>query len=215
MPLRAGFDLDGVVADFRTAFERAARKPPTERADPERAESGEFSSQEMKRIWSRIIGTANWWTTLEPYEPGQIKRLYELSRARRWEVVFMTKRPATAGETVQFQTQQWLEQQGFRHPAVVTVPGSRGELVNALRLDIIVDDQLYNCVDIVTNSHAKALLLDRDRNEQNDRQAFSRGIGVVRSLEAAIEAMASLDRAQTERKGRLQRLTDWFTGAGA
>ncbi len=30
---------------------------------------------------------------------------------------------------------------------MVTVPGSRGELANALRLDVIVDDQLMNCVE--------------------------------------------------------------------
>lgn len=213
MPLRAGFDLDGVAANFRGAFERAARHLPMEAGDPEGAEAGQFSSQAIKEVWSRIIGTSNWWASLDAYEPDQIARLYALSRARGWEVVFMTKRPLTAGDTVQFQTQQWLERHGFKYPAVVTVPGSRGELANALRLDIVVDDQLYNCIDVVTNSRAKALLLDRDGNERDDRQATSRGIGVVRSLEAAIDAMESLARSQAVRKGRLQRLGDWFTGA--
>ena len=68
--------------------------------------------------------------------------------------MFVTRRPATAGDPVQFQSQWWLEQQGFYYPAVVTVPGSRGELANALRLDIVVDDQIHNCVDIVSASTA-------------------------------------------------------------
>jgi len=213
--LRAGFDIDGVLANFRQAFEREADRHLADLPDPDRVDASRFSHQDMKRIWTRIQHTHNWWLSVQPFEPAQIARLYQLSRERPWEVVFMTKRPATVGDPIQFQTQRWLEDHGFHHPAVVTVPGSRGELVHALRLDIVVDDQLYNCVDIVTGSHAKALLLDRDRNDENDRQAISRGIGVVRSLADAIEAMAALEAARVERKGRLQRLGDWFTGRPA
>ncbi|HUF24472.1 MAG TPA: hypothetical protein VMN81_10120 [Vicinamibacterales bacterium] len=210
MALRVGLDIDGVLADFRSAFEREARHHMPGPLDPESTTADAFSNQELKRIWARIQRTPNWWTTVGAFEPAQIARLYELARARQWEVVFMTKRPLTAGEPVQFQTQHWLEQQGFHYPAVVTVPGSRGELANALRLDIIVDDQLYNCIDVATGSHARALLLSRDGIEAHERQAMARGIGVVRSLEEAVDALASLDQAQTERKGRLQRLSDWL-----
>lgn len=215
IPLRAGLDVDGVVANFRAAFEREANRHLADPPDPDRVDAGQLSNQDMKRIWTRIQETHNWWLSVEPFEPAEIARLYQLSRQRRWEVVFMTKRPVTAGDPIQFQTQRWLEDHGFHHPAVVTVPGSRGELVNALRLDIVVDDQLYNCVDIVTGSHAKTLLLDRDRNDETDRQAISRGIGVVRSLADALDAMLALDQARVERKGRLQRLSDWFIGRRA
>src|SRR6185295_6794158 len=118
-----------------------------------------LSSREIKRIWEHVKRTPNWWVRLKPYEPAQIVRLYALARRLKWEVVFMTRRPATAGDPVQFQTQWWLEEQGFFYPAVMTVPGSRGELANALRLDVIVDDQLHNCVDVISASTAKALLL--------------------------------------------------------
>jgi hypothetical protein len=210
MPLRAGFDVDGVLADFRTAFEREARHHLNDPLDPDRAESDSLSNHELKRIWARIMRTPNWWTSVKPFEPDQIRRLYGLVRSHRWEVVFMTKRPITAGEPVQFQTQHWLEQQGFHYPAVVTVPGSRGELVNALRLDVIVDDQLFNCVDVVTGSHTKALLLAREGAAELEKQALERGIGVVHSLEEALDAMQALDQMQVERKGRLQRLSEWF-----
>lgn len=210
MALRAAFDLDGVIADFRAAFEREARHHVAGALDPDRADSDTFSNAEMRRIWARIQRTPNWWTTVKAYEPAEIARLYEIARRRRWEVVFMTKRPVTAGEPVQFQTQHWLEQHGFHYPAVVTVPGSRGELANALRLDIVVDDQLYNCLDVVSGSHAKALLLARDRSEDVERQAAARGIGVVRTLSEAVDALTGLETHQTERKGRLQRLSDWL-----
>lgn len=211
MPLRVGLDMDGVLADFRSAFEREAHRPTGVLSpDGDQGDVDGLSNQEIKRIWSGIQSTPNWWTRVAAYEPGEIVRLYELARRARWEVVFMTKRPVTAGEPIQFQTQHWLERHGFFYPAVVTVPGSRGELANALKLDIIVDDQLYNCVDVVTGSHSKALLLLRDADPKLESQAVARGIGVVRTLEEAIDALHGMERTQAESKGRLQRLSDWL-----
>ena len=73
----------------------------------------------------------------------------------------MTKRPPSAGDSVQFQTQWWIERFGFYLPSVLTVPGSRGDVANALRLDLIVDDQLINCVEVVSASPTKAILMQR------------------------------------------------------
>ena len=43
----------------------------------------------------------------------------------RWEVFFITQRPATEGQTVQRQTQRWLVEQGFDLPSVLVISGSR------------------------------------------------------------------------------------------
>lgn len=208
MALRVGLDMDGVVADFRSAFEAIAHGHASE--SPIDPKVGNFSDGDVRRAWTKILRTPNWWTTLQPYEPAQLARLYQMARQGGWEVVFMTKRPATAGEPIQFQTQYWLERNGFYYPGVVTVPGSRGELANALKLDAVVDDQLFNCIDVVTGSHAKAILLLRDRDQNTENLALTRGIAVVHTLEESLDALQRLDSAQAERKGRLQRLSDWF-----
>jgi hypothetical protein len=218
MSLRVGFDIDGVLADFRTAFQQAADeagisgRPQIDEGSP----VDPLSSREIKAIWAHVKRSSNWWTHLRAYEPQQLVRLYELTRRWKWEVVFMTRRPSTEGDPVQFQTQWWIEQHGFYYPAVVTVPGSRGELANALRLDVIVDDQLLNCVDVVGGSTAKALLLLRDaRDRATEEHAISRGIGVVSTLEEAIDVISHMHEAVGERRGRLQRLSDWFGGTKA
>jgi hypothetical protein len=130
-------------------------------------------------------------------------------------VFFLTKRPASAGDTVQVQTQWWLERQGFYMPSVVTVPGSRGELANALRLDLLVDDQMENCAEVISSSSAKALLMLREPGDAAlETLATNRGIGVVRSFEEALHVMQRLQELLPQRKGRLARLTDWFQPRG-
>jgi hypothetical protein len=216
MALRLGFDMDGVLADFRSAFQGVAREvlhhSVEETADPEQDNALLLSTGDLNRVWRAIARSQNWWTRLQAYEPFQIERLYKASRKQRWEVFFLTKRPQTAGEPVQFQTQWWLEAQGFLLPSVVTVLGSRGELANALRLDLVVDDQFINCADVIGASQAKAILLMREPDQAMQDQATTRGIGVVRALEHAIDVAERLQELLPEKRSRLSRLADWFVG---
>jgi hypothetical protein len=213
--LRIAFDVDGVLADFRTAFHAAAkrclnRNLPDD-GDPKAAEALEH--RDVKRVWEYVSKTRNWWMTLKAYEPEQVARLYGLTRAKGWEVFFLTNRPTSAGDTVQFQTQSWIEQHGFYLPAVLTVPGSRGEIANGLRLDLLVDDLAMNCVDVVSGSSTKALMLLRDDDPATDQHAIERGIGVVRTLEEAIDMVERLHEVMPNRRGRMLRLADWFKRA--
>lgn len=212
MSLRIGFDVDGVLADFRTAFHDSAREALRRDIDgPDDPKTSQALDQkDVKRVWEHVSKTPNWWLRLQAYEPDQVARLYSLTRAAGWEVFFLTNRPASAGDTVQFQTQWWLERFGFYLPAVLTVPGSRGEIANGLRLDIVVDDLVINCVEVVSGSPAKALMLQRDREPAARRHALDRGIGVVPTLAEALGAIERLHELLPSRRGRLLRLADWF-----
>ena len=216
MSLRIGFDVDGVVADFRSAFRAAARQslrrdvadaPSSAGADT----GGALSAGEIDRVWQHIARTPNWWMSVPPFEPAEIARLYSISRSARWEVFFLTKRPPSGGDTVQFQTQWWLEQHGFYLPSVVTVPGSRGELANALRLDLVVDDQFVNCAEIIAASTTKTVLMLREPDAAMQQHASDRGIGVVSSLADTLPVLERLHELLPARQGRLLRLADWFS----
>jgi hypothetical protein len=213
MGLRLGFDLDGVLADFQTGLNGAC-DDPTEASGA--SSTQDRSTIELKRAWKRIIRSDNWWTTLAAYEPDQIARLYALSRRHRWEVYFLTKRPRTAGDSVQVQTQWWIEQHGFYLPSVATVPSSRGDIARALRLDLVVDDQLIECTDCVSASTARALLMVRDPKDQISRdQALSQGIGVVSTLGEALDVIELLDTAVHSKSGALARVKNWLSLATA
>jgi hypothetical protein len=212
MSIRVGFDVDGVIANFNKTFRDTAARieggaDSHNRSDPA---GRALAADAMKRVWDHISRTSQWWLELEAYEPEQIQRLYRTSRERRWEVYFMTTRPSSAGETTQFQTQWWLECNGFPLPSVLTVPGSRGDAANALKLDIAVDDRLTNCVDIIAASRAKAVLLLRRDDPTVRDQALARGIAVVNTLAAALDAIEAFEEAKRSSSGRLSRLADWF-----
>jgi hypothetical protein len=213
MALRIGIDIDGVLADFRTAFRTAAMH--CLRHDIE--DSGEFeilgplSPDDVRRVWEHIAKTQNWWMDVPAYEPDQIARLYSVMRAAGWEVFFMTKRPPSAGDSVQFQTQWWIERFGFYLPAVMTVPGSRGDIANGLRLDMIIDDQLINCVEVVSAAPTKALLMLRSTDSAAREHASNRGIGVIASMSEAITVLERLHDVLPQKRGRLMRLSEWFS----
>ena len=215
MALRIGIDVDGVLADFREAFRKAAQACGLhDVADPEDPKSAQSLGQrDVRRVWEYVGKTPNWWMTLSAYEPDQIARLYSLTRGAGWEIFFLTNRPASAGDTVQFQTQWWIERHGFYLPAVLTVPGSRGEIANGLRLDLIVDDLVMNCADVVGASTAKALLLLRSPDNAVHKHAIDRGIGVVATLAEALGVLERLHELLPSRRGRMMRLADWFMPA--
>jgi hypothetical protein len=213
--LRIGIDIDGVLADFRTAFHDAAMR--CLRHDVDDAQDLEavtpLSAADVRRVWDYIAEAPNWWMEVPAYEPDQIARLYSLTRAAGWEVFFMTKRPPSAGDSVQFQTQWWIERFGFYLPAVMTVPGSRGDIANGLRLDLILDDQLINCVEVISTAPTKAVLVLRSNDAAARQQASNRGIGVVSTLSEALTVIERLHDVLPQKRGRLLRLSDWFSPA--
>ena len=73
----------------------------------------QMTSRQERRLWRHVEAIDNFWETLTEIEPGAVARLAAVATERKWEVLFLTKRPASAGATAQLQTQRWLEAKGF------------------------------------------------------------------------------------------------------
>lgn len=214
MPLRVAFDLDGTLADLEGALERQAdtlfgsvpkaedlpASTPSGPADAlasvvanELPDSGaikrELSARQQTQLWRVAVQTPDFWETLEEVEPGIVAKIAALADAHRWEVVFATKRPATAGATSQVQSQRWLQRHGFSCPSVVVVPGSRGKVASALNLDVVVDDRPENCLDVRIESTARAILVSREGANTEPPTGARLGIEVVRSVAEALALM--------------------------
>ena len=121
-------------------------------------------------------------------------------------MIFLTKRPASAGATAQVQTQRWLMAKGFPLPSVYVVQGSRGRIADALGLDFVVDDRPENCLDVVLDSKARAILVWREDEKNLPPAARRLGIGVVKSVEDCINILTQLDAPAEERPGVVKRV---------
>lgn len=165
-----------------------------------------MTGRQERRLWRHVQTREDFWETLEELEPGLIARLSALATAHRWEVIFLTKRPETVGATAQVQTQHWLESKGFTLPSVYVVQGSRGRIAAALGLDIVVDDRPENCLDVVVDSGARAILVWRDDEKHLPAAARRLGIGVVKSVAECLDILTQLDAPEAAQPGVIDRV---------
>jgi hypothetical protein len=168
----------------------------------------QLTAGQQRRLWQRVLETDNFWETLDETEPGIVGRLAMLALERRWEVIFITQRPSSAGDTCQLQSQRWLARRGFQLPSVFVIRGSRGRVATALDLDVVVDDRPDNCLDVVIESKARAFLVWRgDLTSPAAVSAKRLNIEVVQSVSECLDHLASQgDEQATGLLGRLKRL---------
>lgn len=226
MPLRIGFDMDGVLADFASAFREyglricgpsetpskyvgrrrlpgdqpeteEARQAVAEQEARDRIEHARALRRREDKIWQAIESTPNFWMTLKPMQEGAVARIHALMLRHRWEVFFITQRPFTEGDTVQRQTQRWLVEQGFDLPTVLVLSGSRGAAAKAIRLDYHVDDNSQNCFDVIADSSARPILVIPADQQSAIASARKLGIGIVHGTGDAIDVLEQATLAQT------------------
>lgn len=231
MALRIGFDLDGVLADMELALEREAEKlfgsslerqktqrsrtTPASMSDlvpPEVADNAplrhemQLTGRERRQLWRHVSAIDGFWESLDETEPGMVARLAALAAERRWEIIFLTKRPATAGATSQIQSQRWLEAKGFRLPSVYVVTGSRGLIAAALALDIVVDDTPENCVDVASDSKARTIAIFRNGEATPPPVLHRMGIHLARSVEECLNLLVEIDSSLGQQPGAIARV---------
>jgi len=165
-----------------------------------------MTARQERKLWRHVESIENFWETLVEIEPGVVSRLASIATDRRWEIIFLTKRPETIGATAQVQTQRWLESKGFALPSVFVVQGSRGRIAASLGLDIVVDDRSENCLDVVVDSKARALLIWREDEAQMPAAAKRLGIGVIRSVGECLDILTQVDSAPQSQPGVVDRV---------
>ena len=165
-----------------------------------------LTSRQQSRLWRHVESIENFWESLSEIEPGAVARLAALTAERRWEIIFLTKRPESAGVTSQVQTQRWLQAKGFPLPSVFVVQGSRGRIADSLGLDFVIDDRPENCLDVVVDSKARAILVWRGEESQLPAAAQRLGIGVVKSVADCLAILTQVDTAAREEPGVISRV---------
>jgi len=157
-----------------------------------------LTARQQMQLWDHVKKVENFWSTLPELEPGIIARIAKAARERRWEVIFLTTRPATAGDLVQLQSQQWLEAHGFQYPSVYVVQRSRGKIADALHLDAFVDDRPENCLDIAVESKAKVILIWHGDLKDVPAGAKRLGVRPVNTISEALRILEQLDDVRNQ-----------------
>jgi hypothetical protein len=146
------------------------------------------------QVWQSLARRPQLWERLPELEPGIVARLGRLTRQRGWDVVFLTSRPTNdVGATVQVQSQRWLAARGFDLPAVVVCSGSRGPLAAFLRRDVVVDDRSRSCLEVATESTARAVLIWRPGRGTPPASLASFGVSVAPSMNDCLDFLVAAD----------------------
>ena len=145
--------------------------------------------------------TENFWETLSENEPNAVSRLAGIAADRRWEVIFLTRRTPSAGDIVQVQSQRWLEAKGFTLPCVYVTPGSRGRIAAALHLDLVIDASPDNCVSVVTESDARAILIWTGDRTSLSPDARRPEISITKSFGECLDSLAAVDEPSPQDAG--------------
>jgi hypothetical protein len=211
--LRVAFDMDGTVADMHSVLRREADRlfgpgvsGASAGASPtpqEIAATGvpkvvaadirDLTREQLRALWEHVERIEDFWTTLPEMEDGIVARIAAAARERRWDVLFITTRPQTAGEPTQRQTQRWLHAHGFELPSVCVLERSRGRLASVLQLNAVVDDRPENCLDVTADSKARALLIWPGSPETMPPGLQRAGVKPMTSIGAAVTWLEAFD----------------------
>jgi hypothetical protein len=230
--MRIAFDLDGVLADLHGQFVQTALRlypdldvkailsaevaasPPPDEEEPDSEEGTQppanvvLTKRQLDAVWKVLTTTPDFWEQLQEIEQGAIARIAQLAEERRWEVLFITSRPRTQGRTVQRQSQRWLQGLGFDMPSLYVVHGSRGRVADALNLDVVIDDRADNCLDVVLDSKAAAILVWRGDPANVPAHARRLGIAVAPTVAACLDVLVKAE--SDDGTGLLARLRKLF-----
>lgn len=175
-----GFDVDGVLANFVPAYQRAfVTMTGRDSFDPgdvfnppcwDWPTARGYTKEETSRVWGAICADPFFWQNLRPVEDS-IKTLELLVDhiEHHHNVYYITSRP---GAHAKRQTEAWLRtwvrryRVGLDTPTVMIVGHrEKGNIAKALKLDIYVDDNLDNVNDCgLTSPATRTYLLDRSYN---------------------------------------------------
>lgn len=165
---KVGFDLDGCLADFPSAYESLIIEeaggedlfpkgtyPPTW----DWPQHYGYKDELIKEVWGTIRKSSTFWQYLAPLPGMEWARMVN---PHNHDVYFITDR---AGVRPKQQTEQWLGIQGARKPTVL-IAADKAPIVRALNLDCVIDDKLEHAVAInMLCPETRVYLLDRPYNQ--------------------------------------------------
>lgn len=196
--LNIGLDVDDVLADFIGRYLELCREmygkpaPGVMPTDWNMLSLG-LTPEQLEGVWRRIREEHNFWTNLKRVEGVNVNALDPLADHKLY---FITSRVPTIGNSVEYQTAQWLLFALAQEFPTVIVTDKKGPVAAALELDYFIDDRPKNCNEV--KDHRPACNVFMKSTAHNAGQTY-RGINRVRDVNEFVEEIKKAVRAESER----------------
>lgn len=186
--MRIGIDIDGVIASFYDAYERAIiavtgrnlfpiRGKETKSIHPpvwDWPEHYGYTKDEVRAAWKFIKNDPLFWRRLPVMPDARLVPVF-LNNPDN-DVYFITSRP---GLRAKAQTEGWFKDTFGAIPTVM-LSDRKGDVARGLDLEIFVDDKPENCLDV--NQKSPDTLVYMPRRDYNENHV-PRGTILVEGLE--------------------------------
>lgn len=206
-----GIDIDGVLADFTTAYAdllveitgsdllpKGWREGIVNKTFPTSwnwdLDAG-YTKEQTRQVWERgILTSAKFWRSLQALPGAQdaIKQFNKLSNEGH-EVYFMTHR---MGKKAKQQTEEWLYDHGMNYPTVL-LSGDKTPLLANLGAKFFIDDKVATMNDVlragVVGEHLYII------NSPWNNEGRERGLKAAHS---AVDALQIAGLYKEEKRGR-------------
>jgi len=171
------FDVDGVLADFLTAYRAQEQKFGMKVTFEPR-----WNAYWNDEVWAAIKTIPDWWIKV-PAIPDMptFLRIADLTYAH--DLYFVTNR---TGVDVKTQTERWLRMRGVLQPTVI-ISKKKGEMAAAIGADFAIDDKAGNALYTAWHSpKTKSFILDAPWN-QFDHDVAGGGVTRVKTVDQFLD----------------------------
>lgn len=184
-PLRLGFDMDGVLADFVTAFLTISNKlygtSYTKKDWTQWSATNLYTDAQQDKVWDIIRTTKEFWYKLEPLEHGALLDAAE----RKHNLYFITSRVYVPGRSIEQQSAGWLllnKRLTFPTVLVVSDADHKQALCRDLQLDAFIDDKA-STVEQINKAGVLCYVYDQPYNSGVKAPRVSKILDYVSSME--------------------------------
>lgn len=165
-PLKLGFDIDGVLANFTTPWQQLLiKRTGKDLFSPDALVGGAatwdwdldagYTKAETKAAWEWVKANPTWWRTLPP-TPGLwalVDYWAELMKADA-HIYYITARYGLPKN----ETQDWLERFSPGDSNTLLMASNKGITAKALQLDAYIDDKLENAIDVAVEAKGEPVV---------------------------------------------------------
>jgi hypothetical protein len=183
-----GVDIDGVLANWNEAFQAVlvgmtGRGPTIDVDDPPAWDwpiIAGYSDEEYQAARAMSRKSASFWMELEPLP--QATQFLEDIQMPCDDIYFLTSRP---GNSTKYQTEVWLEGEGYQNPTVLITIGHEAKALaaKALQLTHFLDDSGENCLAVKKACpETQVFLLKRNYNASDREELLAIGGFVIDNI---------------------------------